>query len=301
MRYYQISFRHETRLVVETSDDVLMDLTSVSGHVRTLLDLLRAASISGKDIDLIARDLIDRGACTKYSLQQIEETSATGAHGPYLLPPIWPEEVWAAGVTYQDSMKERQVESETPDVYAKVYKDQRPEIFLKSTPKRTVGSFMNVGIRSDSEWNVPEPELTFILYDSKIVGFTIGNDMSSRTIEGANPLYLPQAKLYDKSCAIGPCFVPASEVKAPQHLRVDMAIHRDRTQVFSGTTSTANMKRTCYELSDWVQRHNPVPDGTAVMTGTGIIPPPEFSLKEGDVVTVEVEAIGRLVNTVVCV
>ena len=213
--------------------------------------------------------------------------------------PISRQEVWAAGVTYQDSMRERQAESGTPDVYAKVYAADRPEVFFKATADRLVVPYGEVGIRSDSTWDVPEPELAFVLFDGRIVGYTCGNDMSSRSIEGANPLYLPQAKVYDRSCSIGPCFATSETVGDPQRLRVRLAIERGGKQEFKGESSTSKMKRTCADIADWLQRHNPVPDGTTVLTGTGIIPPAPFTLKGGDVVRVEIENIGTLVNTVV--
>ena len=174
-------------------------------------------------------------------------------------------------------------------------------MFFKATPGRVSGPFGEVGIRADSDWDVPEPELAFVLFDGAVAGYTVGNDMSSRTIEGINPLYLPQAKIYDKSCSIGPCFVTRETVGDPQDLSVKLVIERDGNEVFTGATSTRNMLRDCDYLADWLQRHNPVPDGTTVLTGTGIIPPPDFTLRGGDVVSIEIEKIGTLTNTVVVV
>ena len=181
-----------------------------------------------------------------------------------------------------------------------VYEAERPELFFKSTADRCVGPFEDVGIRGDSTWNVPEPELAFTLYKGKIVGYTIGNDMSSRAIEGENPLYLAQAKLYDRSCAIGPCFVPA-EGFDPQNVTINCRIERDGETVFTGETSTAQMARTCQSLADWLLRHNSVPDMTTVLTGTAIVPPPDFTLDEGDVVLITIDGIGTLENGVVVV
>ena len=206
MRYYQFMHSGSLHVGVETSDDTLVDLTAVSGHARSVLDLLRAAAIAGTDIDGVARALVDRGPGATMSVEELMESSADGGTGPKLMPPVLAPEVWAAGVTYQDSMRERQAESGTPDVYAKVYAADRPEVFFKATADRLVAPYGEVGIRSDSTWDVPEPELAFVLFDGRIVGYTCGNDMSSRSIEGANPLYLPQAKVYDRSCSIGPCF-----------------------------------------------------------------------------------------------
>ncbi len=296
MRYYQLLQRGESHLAVEASDDTLVDLTSITPHAGSVLDLLKAAALAGVDIDRVASAIVDRGAGASLSLEEVHENTAAGAPEPRIGLPLVPPEVWAVGVTYQDSMRERQAESETPDVYAMVYSAERPEVFFKATPSRVAAPYEEVGIRADSDWNVPEPELAFVLFDGEIVGYTVGNDMSSRTIEGANPLYLPQAKVYDRSCSIGPCFATPETVGDSQDLEVSMTIARGGTEVFAGTTSTGKMIRDCAYLADWLQRHNPVPDGTTVLTGTGIIPPPEFTLGDGDVITIEIESIGRLVN-----
>ncbi len=302
MRYYQLQIHGESHLAVETSEDTLVDLTTISPHATGVLELLRAAALGGTDIDQIARAIVDRssGGMT-ISLDDVEDATRDGSHGPRYGLPLPPPEVWAVGVTYQNSMFERQAESDNPDVYGKVYTADRPEIFFKATPSRVSAPFEEVGIRADSDWDVPEPELAFVLFDGVVAGYTIGNDMSSRTIEGTNPLYLPQAKIYDKSCAIGPCFVTRETVGDPQNLTVKLTIERDGQEGFSGTTSTSGMMRDCDYLADWLQRHNPVPDGTTVLTGTGIIPPPEFTLQGGDVVSIEIEKIGTLTNTVVVV
>tara|TARA_Y100001936_G_scaffold242650_1_gene280310 strand:- start:3784 stop:4650 length:867 start_codon:yes stop_codon:yes gene_type:complete len=218
-----------------------------------------------------------------------------------LLPPIDSPETWAFGVTYMDSMKERQAESDSPDVYDKVYNADRPESFFKATYDRLVEPGGNVGIRGDSEWNVPEPELTFFICKNKIIGFTVGNDMSSRSIEGENPLYLPQAKVYSRSASFGPAFVPIGAINDHQKLSVEMKIFRNNSEVFSGKCNTSQMKRNCNYLLDWLLRHNDIPDGTAVMTGTGIIPPPEFTLMPSDKIFITIENIGTLENQVTIV
>ncbi|MDA1258343.1 MAG: fumarylacetoacetate hydrolase family protein [Chloroflexi bacterium] len=301
MRYYQFSFRGESHLGVETSDDTLYDLTSANPHASDLFALLRAASLMGVSLDHVARQVIDRGISSTFSIEEIHENSAKETHGPKFELPFLPPEVWAAGVTYESSMFERQAESDTPDVYGKVYTADRPEIFFKATPSRLSGPYGEVGIRADSTWNVPEPELAFVLFDGRVAGYTCGNDMSSRQIEGENPLYIPQAKVYDKSCAIGPCFATIEAVGDPQALSVHLSIERGGNEAFSGETSTSAMFRDCEYIADWLQRHNAVPDGTTVVTGTGVIPTMEFTLAEGDVVHIEVENIGRLTNTVVVV
>ena len=217
-----------------------------------------------------------------------------------LQSPIFPQEVWAAGVTYSDSMRERQAESDSPDVYAKVYNADRPEIFFKGTGDRMQPPEDELGIRKDSGWDVPESELAVVIIDGDIAGFTIGNDMSSRSIEGENPLYLPQAKVYNKSFSIGPCII-SSEGIDPQNLKVSLKIIRDNKVVFDGDSNTSKMKRNVYELVDWLQRSNDLPDVAVLMTGTGIIPPQDFTLKENDIVEIQIEKIGVLRNKIVLV
>ena len=194
---------------------------------------------------------------------------------------------------------ERRRESETPDVYSKVYTAERPELFLKATQERCVGPFESIGIRADSEWNVPEPELAFVLFRGEILGYTIGNDVSSRSIEGENPLYLPQAKIYDKSCSIGPCFVTSESLPYPENLNIECAISRKENLVFAETTSTSLLTRSFEDLVNWLQLHNTVPDMTSLLTGTAIVPPPEFTLIQNDVVKITIDQIGTLENTVI--
>jgi 2-dehydro-3-deoxy-D-arabinonate dehydratase len=183
-----------------------------------------------------------------------------------------------------------------PEIYVDVYDADRPELFLKSTPGRTVGPGAAIGVRGDSEWNVPEPELGVVLYRGEIVGYTIGNDVSSRSIEGANPLYLPQAKIYDRCCALGPCV--ATDIDDPHDLEMSLTISRDGAAVFEGRTTTAEMVRTCEELVSYLTRHNAVPEVTVLLTGTSIVPDDEFSLQPGDTVVVDIEGIGTLRNPV---
>lgn len=302
MRYFQVVLESgESHLAVEAVEDSLVDLTSISPHARTIFDLLRASSLTGSSVDALARSLIDRSGNSWLSVGDLIKNSKQERKFPRMASPLVPPEIWAVGVTYQDSMRERQAESKSPDVYAKVYGADRPEVFFKGTPRVLAEPFSEVGIRSDSAWNVPEPELAFVLFDGRIAGYTCGNDMSSRTIEGENPLYLPQAKIYDRSCAIGPCFVPADSIGDAQDLDITLRIRRSGKEAFKGSTNTGKMKRDCAYLADWLQRHNPVPDGTTVCTGTGTIPPPEFTLKAGDVIEIEIEKIGTLVNTVAVV
>ncbi len=302
MRYYRlIQSEGDQSLAVEVEQGSLVDLTAVDEGVADVEDLVRAASLSGLSIDAIARRLLDAGPSESLDLARLTEDSRSGDGDTWLDRPLDPSEVWAAGVTYKTSEMERRRESDTPDVYSKVYSAARPELFLKATAERCVGPFESIGVRGDSEWSVPEPELAFVVYKREIVGYTIGNDVSSRSIEGENPLYLPQAKIFDKCCAIGPCLVTPESLGDPHALPIRCSIHRDGEEVFSGETSTSQMARRCEDISDWLHRHNPVPDMTVVLTGTSIVPPPDFTLLEGDVVSIEIDGIGVLENDVVTV
>jgi 2-dehydro-3-deoxy-D-arabinonate dehydratase len=217
-----------------------------------------------------------------------------------LLLPVQPPEVWCAGVTYERSRDARVGESAARDVYELVYDAERPELFLKDAGlRRTVGPGTAVGVRADSTWNVPEPEIGLVLGErGAIVGYTIGNDVSSRDIEGANPLYLPQAKVYAGGCALGPAVLVAdgAEPEFAIELRITDAAG---TEVFRGETSTARMKRGFRELVAWLVRDNPVPAGSVLLTGTGLVPPDDFTLEPGHTVAIRVPGIGTLVNTVV--
>jgi 2-dehydro-3-deoxy-D-arabinonate dehydratase len=217
-----------------------------------------------------------------------------------LLAPVDPrQEVWAAGVTYESSKLARMAESkEAGDFYGRVYLAQRPELFFKALGERVVGPDAQVRIRADSFWNVPEPELAVVMAATgRVLGFTVGNDMSSRDIEGENPLYLPQAKVYRGSCALGPVIVPAESVD-PQNLTISLSIVRDGHAVFEQSTSTARMRRTVAEIVPWLFRENDFPHGVVLLTGTGIVPGDDFTLQLTDVVTIGIEGIGTLRNVV---
>jgi 2-dehydro-3-deoxy-D-arabinonate dehydratase len=216
-----------------------------------------------------------------------------------LMAPLVPPEVWGAGVTYRTTRPAPDDEAD-PDVYDLVYAAERPELFFKdANGRRTVGPHQPLGIRGDSVWNVPEPEIGLVLAErGRIVGYTIGNDVSSREIEGANPLYLSQAKVYTGACAIGPAiYVPSSE---PESFTIEMRILDEFGVVaFEGTTSTTEMVRSFAELVDWLMRDNPVPPGSILLTGTGLVPPQSFTLLPGHVVEIHVPEIGTLANPVV--
>ena len=292
MKYFRYrNAQNDSHLIVEDTTGGLFDLTRDS-PVEGFTDLVRWSSLMGQSVDGFVGSLLSNGD------RRVSPGELSG-QGLRLGRPLVPPEVWAAGVTYRKSRDERERESETPDPYAKVYRAERPEIFLKATPARCVGPGEAVGVRGDSGWDVPEAELAFILHEGRITGFTAGNDVSSRSIEGANPLYLPQAKIYRRCCSIGPCIVSAGSVADPHNLAVSCEIFRDGDRVFSGETSTSRMVRTCEELAGFLTRHNTVPDGTVVLTGTGIVPHQEFSLQPGDRVRIEIEDIGILENPVI--
>ena len=216
-----------------------------------------------------------------------------------LLMPVEPPEVWCAGVTYQRSRDARIEESTVKDVYSLVYDAERPELFLKDAGcRRTVGPGGTIGVRGDSAWNVPEPEIGLVLGEGgAIAGLTIGNDVSSREIEGLNPLYLPQAKIYAGACALGPAVLVPDDLEAPLEIRLRI-LAGDGAVLFAGETSTARMTRSFAELVAWLLRHNPVPAGSVLLTGTGVVPPDDFTLEPGQVVEIEVPGIGILRNPV---
>jgi 2-dehydro-3-deoxy-D-arabinonate dehydratase len=218
-----------------------------------------------------------------------------------LLPPIGSQEVWAAGVTYYRSRDARMEESKSAgggDFYDRVYSAARPELFFKATPHRVVGPGAKVAIRSDASWSVPEPELVlFITPGGKVAGYTIGNDMSSRDIEGENPLYLPQAKVYDRSCALGPCLLISDEA-LPASTGISIEIRREGKVSFSGVTTLKEMKRKPEELTRYLYHSSSFPSGCFLFTGTGIVPPDSFTLREGDEIGITIPPIGTLSNLV---
>ncbi len=218
-----------------------------------------------------------------------------------LLPPIDTQEVWAAGVTYKRSQTARMEESEAAaSCYDRVYQSPRPEIFFKATPHRVRGTGEALRIRSDATWNVPEPELALVLSpDLRIVGYTIGNDMSSRDIEGDNPLYLPQAKMYDQCCGLGPWITLTDSMPPRETLEIHLDIQRDGQSVFAGQTSVSEMARSFEELVSWLGRDNSFPAGAFLLTGTGIIPDSDFTLLPGDTVHIRISGIGTLSNSIV--
>ena len=250
-------------------------------------------------------DLINRDDLAEYlsgqwdAFQPTNDSKTLLEHG--LLAPIGSQEVWAAGVTYYSSRLARMEESQDAgggDFYSRVYQAERPEIFMKATPARVVGPKAPFRIRQDSDWDVPEPELTlFVTSSGKIVAYTIGNDVSSRSIEGENPLYLPQAKTFDECACLGPCLYVPDEPLALE-TGVELTIARKGEKVFSDSTSLSQMKRTPEELVGFLFRETSFASGVFLMTGTGIVPGTDFTLQSGDEVSIAIDSIGVLTNPV---
>jgi 2-dehydro-3-deoxy-D-arabinonate dehydratase len=241
----------------------------------------------------------DLASYLKSEIQRAEKCERPDASK--LLAPVAEQEVWAAGVTYYRSRTARMEESQSAgggSFYDRVYEADRPELFFKATAQRVVGPGANVHIRHDSKWNVPEPELTLLVSPAgKLIGYTAGNDMSSRDIEGENPLYLPQAKVYERSCALGPCILVQSD-PLPTETRIRLEIMRDGSTAFSDETTLAQLKRSAGTLIDYLYRENTFPNGCFLLTGTGIVPPDSFTLQPGDRVLISIDGIGTLENSV---
>lgn len=250
--------------------------------------------------DLVKRDDLEVFLLNAVHDLQVNESSAVDLERN-LLAPIGSQEVWASGVTYHRSRDARMEESETAgggDFYDRVYRAERPELFFKATPHRVVGSGGKVAIRSDAKWSVPEPELALMISPGgKILGYTVANDMSSRDIEGENPLYLPQAKVYDRSCALGPGVLVSSN-ELPRATEIRLEILRDGKPVFAGTTTLKELKREPKTLVEYLYRDNSFPNGCFLLTGTGIVPPDTFTLAHGDEIRISIEGIGTLTNLV---
>jgi len=260
---------------------------------RCFIDLIKAAYDNDIELTEFVRSRIEERDFSYHDLYESKTNSLT------LLSPIDPPEVWGCGVTYKRSRSAREFETKIKGLYDLVYEAERPEIFFKATASRCVGPNQEICIRGDSKWTVPEAELAFILGpEEEVVGFTVGNDVSARDIEGENPLYLPQAKIYRGCCALGPTIVTVDEVGKEPDLEVECKIYREGDLVFKGSTRTSKMKRRIEELRSYLCRFNPVPVGTVCLTGTGIVPPDDFALRDGDLVEITIEKIGTLRNPV---
>jgi 2-dehydro-3-deoxy-D-arabinonate dehydratase len=260
-----------------------LDLTQID-ECHSLMDILNSADPLG-----LARFLL------KPDTKPIAFSELT------FLAPIDQQEVWAAGVTYKRSQVARMEESESAaSNYDKVYTADRPELFFKATPHRVSGPGQPLRVRNDSQWSVPEPEFTLVINPTgRIVGYTIGNDMSARDIEGENPLYLPQAKLYSQCAGLGPCVLLAETPLDPDAVDIQLQIRRGGKPVFSGATKLSQMKRTPEELAGWLYRENTLPNGSFLMTGTGVVPDDSFSLEQNDEVSITITGIGTLTNPIV--
>ena len=266
----------------------------IANNFATVLDLsssgLQSLSqlLSSDRLVELARDL--PAAATSIPLESVR-----------WLPPIDDQEVWAAGVTYKRSQTARMEESEAAaSCYDRVYTAARPELFFKATPNRCSGHLGKLRIRTDATWNVPEPELTLVLSNrGKIVGYTVGNDMSSRDIEGDNPLYLPQAKVYNQCCGLGPWITLAEAMPPRDKIGISLKIIRDNKTVFSGETSVSQMARQFEDLVQWLIRDNELASGAFMLTGTGVVPDSSFTLAKDDTVHISIDGIGTLTNTIV--
>jgi 2-dehydro-3-deoxy-D-arabinonate dehydratase len=268
--------------VALVEEDACRPLTA-SADYPTLAAILESSSPA-----VVVRQLLPAGAPPQ-KLTAVE-----------LLAPIDRQEVWAAGVTYRRSQVARMEESQgAASFYDLVYVANRPELFFKATPHRVAGPGQSVRIRQDARWNVPEPELALVLNSRlELVGFTIGNDMSSRDIEGENPLYLPQAKVYDACCGLGPWITLAPAMPSPEAIAIELSVERQGVAVFQGATSVGQMARTFEDLIGWLGRDNSFPEGVILLTGTGVVPGDDFTLAVGDRVRISISGIGTLENTV---
>ena len=287
MRYYRVRTGENATSIIAERGENYYDLSKVEESVDSFTDLARTAAIGRRSIPEITAELCEDAPI-------VEEDTVQDN----LLLPTTPDEVWGAGVTYPISQESREDEGGLGETYLNAYEADRPEVYFKATPSRTVGPNSGVGIRGDSTWDVAEPEFSIVLFNGEIVGYTIGNDMCSREIERDNLLYLPQSKIYKRSCAIGPC-VATLEDSDPHDLDMSMWVERDGERVFEDSTSTSELVRSCEELVSYFTRHNEVPELAVLLTGTSIVPPNDFTLKADDVISIEVEDVGTLENPVV--
>jgi 2-dehydro-3-deoxy-D-arabinonate dehydratase len=274
----------EVRIGLVIDDSAVLDLTAAG--IKQLQPLLE------DDNPIVQLDRFGKQKLPRLPLKEIK-----------LRAPVERQEVWAAGVTYLRSKTARMKESDfSATAYDKVYAAERPEIFFKAIADKVVGTGEAVGIRRDARWSVPEPELALVLNSKgRVVGYTIGNDMSSRDIEGENLLYLPQAKIYDRSCALGPWIALGADEAAARNWTIRLAIERNGARVFAGETSVDRIKRRFEELAGYLFRSQTFPHGAVLLTGTGVVPPEDFTLQERDVVEIEISGIGSLINPVMVV
>jgi 2-dehydro-3-deoxy-D-arabinonate dehydratase len=283
---------HGVRLGVWSGDQV----NDISEHVSSLGAWLRASA--GRVAAAIEELEAIAARSARVFPAALFDAPPTPDH-PHWLAPIQEQDVWAAGVTYERSRQARQEEAlDGGDIYARIYGAERPELFFKAQGRHVVGPHAAVGIRADAHWSVPEPELAIVFNPAlEAVGFSVGNDMCSRDIEGANPLYLPQAKIYTASCALGPGIALAAATEWPV-AAIRLAITRAGKPAFEGEIHTERIRRRLTELAQYLGRSNQYPDGVVLLTGTGIVPPVDFTLAAGDVVEITIDGIGTLTNPV---
>jgi len=281
---FKLASLSDVRVGLVPNDQTVLDLTSAG--IQRISHLLERSDLTNE----LAR--LSSTALPQHSLDNIR-----------LLTPVEAQEVWAAGVTYLRSKEARIIESEfSANAYDRVYEAVRPEIFFKSLPEKVVSPGENVGIRKDARWNVPEPELALVINSSgTLVGFTIGNDMSSRDIEGENLLYLPQAKIYTASCAVGPWIVVGLTEEDARQWTIHLEIRRGGKNVFSGETRANKIKRRFLELTEYLFRSQKFPNGAVLLTGAGIVPDDSFTLEAGDSIRITISGIGTLENPVAVV
>lgn len=279
--------------VIDKKDNIIIDITAIDPNLTSVITLhKKSKTINTTPSHFLMNLMNESESIHKYSYSKV-----------HLLTPVVAPEIWACGVTYQGSRKARNIETsmkETVTFYDKVYTAERPELFLKSTDSRVRGPEDELYLRSDSKWQVPEPELCLVLTSEKeIIGYTIGNDMSCRDIEGENPLYLPQAKIWKASCSFGPAIRLADSVTNPYDFDIICRIIRQENIVFEGKANTSELNRTYESLIEYLFKDNEIYDGTVLMTGTSIVPPDEFTLQHGDSVEIEIPSIGILINPIV--
>jgi len=281
---FKLASLSDVRVGLVPNDQTVLDLTSAG--IQRISHLLERSDLTNE----LAR--LSSTALPQHSLDNIR-----------LLTPVEAQEVWAAGVTYLRSKEARIIESQfSANAYDRVYEAVRPEIFFKSLAEKVVSPGENVGIRKDARWNVPEPELALVINSSgTLVGFTIGNDMSSRDIEGENLLYLPQAKIYTASCAVGPWIVVGLTEEDARQWTIHLEIRRGGKNVFSGETRANKIKRRFLELTEYLFRSQKFPNGTVLLTGAGIVPDDSFTLEAGDSIRITISGIGTLENPVAVV
>jgi 2-dehydro-3-deoxy-D-arabinonate dehydratase len=292
VRYWDPAIRKALLGVVQGDEVVTLSgiFPNAEASFETLVAQAAAQGISA--LEMVKRADLSRAARLPYAALDIPPERGRA----HLLQPVVAEEIWAAGVTYERSRHARQEESVVGDVYERVYDAARPELFFKATPSRCVGPNEPVGLRGDSRWLVPEPEIALVINSRlEILGYTLGNDMSARDIEGANPLYLPQAKVFSAGCSVGPAIL-LREASDKTPFNIICRIERGGQEVFRAETSTAAMHRTFPDLVEYLGRFNTLPAITILLTGTGIVPPDDFGLQAGDVIEISSPQIGALRN-----